>query len=271
MRPLTARIFSAVAALCLGLTACGASDAPRTTPRIHPFSVIEVGKTRLQLAADGRSAIVQIKTDPPTVCAIAYGKTPALGSIADDPNMGGTAISEHIVVLSGLAPGTTYRYKLTATDAQGRVFQSQGLASFTTPREGAARQVDVAIGAKVLAVSSQWSYAYRAANAVDGNLSTEWASDGDGNQAFITIDLGREHKVNGVAFITRDMADGSAITRTFVVVVDGHRRYGPFPAGNRLDPHVAAVSFTGRILRFEVVTSTGGNTGAAEIEVLSRS
>jgi hypothetical protein len=31
------------------------------------------------------------------------------------------------------------------------------------------------------------------------------------------------------------------------------------------------VSFTGRILRFDVVQSTGGNTGAAEIEVFSAS
>ena len=67
------------------------------------------------------------------------------------------------------------------------------------------------------------------------------------------------------------MSDGSAITRTFAVVVDGRRRYGPFPAGNRLDPHIVPVSFTGRFLRFEVVRSTGGNTGAAEIEVFSRS
>jgi hypothetical protein len=65
------------------------------------------------------------------------------------------------------------------------------------------------------------------------------------------------------------MSDGSAITRTFAVVVDGRRRYGPFPAGNRLDPHIVPVSFTGLFLRFEVVQSTGGNTGAAEIEVFS--
>ena len=128
---------------------------------------------------------------------------------------------------------------------------------------------DVAVGAKVVAVSSQYSDAYRASNAVDGNLSTEWASDGDGNRAFITIELQREYKINGVAFITREMSDGSAVTRTFAVVVDGRRRYGPFPAGNALDPRTARVSFTGRSLRFEVVRSTGGNTGAAEIEVFS--
>ena len=106
-------------------------------------------------------------------------------------------------------------------------------------------------------------------NAVDGNPATEWSSAGDGNHAFITIDLGAERKVTGVAFLTREMSDGSAITRTFAVVADGGKRYGPFPAGTRLDPRVAKVSFTGRRLRFEVVTSTGGNTGAAEVEVFS--
>jgi hypothetical protein len=66
------------------------------------------------------------------------------------------------------------------------------------------------------------------------------------------------------------MSNGSAITRTFAVVVNGDKRYGPFPAGNRLNPQTAAVNFTGRRLRFQVVKSTGGNTGAAEIQVFSR-
>jgi hypothetical protein len=148
-------------------------------------------------------------------------------------------------------------------------FQTPALASFTTPRGTSALGRDVAIGAKIVAVSSQWSSAYSAANAVDGNLSTAWASNGDGDRAFITIDLGRERKITGISFITREMSDGSAITRTYAVVVDGRRRYGPFPAGSPVDPHIVPVSFTGRFLRFEVVRSTGGNTGAAEIEVFS--
>jgi hypothetical protein len=277
MGPRTARLVAALAAACLGLGACGGTGdnsgngGTKSTASIRAFSQIEVGKTRLQVAADGKSAIVQIETNPPTVCAIAYGRTASLGSIADDPSMGGTAISRHIVVLNGLTPGTTYRFRLTATDAQGRVFQTPNLATFATPSPVGAPEQDVAIGATVVAVSSQWSNGYRAGNAVDGNLSTEWASDGDGDRAFITIDLGRPRKITGIAFITREMSDGSAITRTFAVVVDGRRRYGPFPAGNRLYPHVARVSFTGRRLRFEVVQSTGGNTGAAEIEVFSPS
>jgi len=269
VRPPTARALAGLAALCLGLAACGGPGGIKNTTSVRDFSLIEVGKTRLQIATDGRSAIVQVETNPPTVCAIAYGRTASLGSIADDPNMGGTAISRHTVILGGLTPGTTYRFRLTATDAQGRVFQTPELATFTTPRKAATVDQDVAIGAKIVAVSSQWSDAYRAANAVDGNLSTEWASNGDGDRAFITIDLGQQRRITGICFITREMSDGSAITRTFAVVVDGRRRYGPFPAGNRLDPHVVPVSFTGRFLRFEVVASTGGNTGAAEIEVFS--
>ena len=269
--PPSVRTLAAVAVLCLGLAACGSTGATKNAASVSDFDLIEVGKVHLQIAADGRSAVVQVETNPPTVCAIAYGRTASLGSIADDPDMGGTAISRHTVVLSGLAPGTTYRFLLTATDAQGRVFQTPELTTFKTPRGSAAPGQDIAIGAKVVAVSSQWSNAYRAANAVDGNLATEWASNGDGDRAFITIDLGRERKITGVAFITREMSDGSAITRTFAVVVDGRRRYGPFPAGDRLDPRIVPLSFTGRVLRFEVVRSTGGNTGAAEIEVFSRS
>jgi hypothetical protein len=264
------KVLGVVVVLCLGLVACGGTSRAENSTTIRDFSLVEVGKTRLRIAADGRSAIVQVHTNPPTVCAIAYGRTASLGSIADDPNMGGTAISRHTVLLSGLAPGTTYRFRLTATDAEGRVYQTPELITFTTPRAIATAGQDIAIGAKVVAVSSQWSSAYRAAYAVDGNLATEWASAGDGDRGFITIDLGRQREVTGIAFITREMSDGSAITRTFAVVVDGRRRYGPFPAGNRLDPHIEPVSFTGRFLRFEVVQSTGGNTGAAEIEVFAR-
>jgi hypothetical protein len=271
VRPRTTAALGSSAALCLGLAGCGGPASTQNTASVHNFHLIEVGKPHVQVAADGRSAIVQVETNPPTVCAIAYGKTSALGSIADDPDMGGTAISRHTVILSRLTPGTTYRFLLTATDAQGLVFQTPDVTTFTTPRQRGGPGLDIAIGAKIVAVSSQYSNAYRAANAVDGNLSTEWSSDDDGDRAFITIDLGRQHKITGISFITRAMSDGSAITRTFAVVVDGRRRYGPFPAGNPQDPHVVPVSFTARFLRFEVVQSTGGNTGAAEIEVFSSS
>ena len=262
--------LTAVGAVCFGLIACGGSGGIGRTASVRDFRAIEVGKTRLQIAANGRSALVQVQTDPPTVCAIAYGRDRIAGINRKRPHMGGTAISRHAVLLVGLTPNTTYRFRLTATDAQGRVFQTRGLTTFTTTvTKPAALGRDIAVGAKIVAVSSQWSTAYRAANAVDGVLSTEWSSAGDGDRAFITIDLGKRRKVTGVSFRTRAMSDGSAITQTFAVVVDGGKRYGPFPAGDRRNPRTASVSFTGRRLRFEVVKSTGGNTGASEIQVYS--
>ena len=114
------------------------------------------------------------------------------------------------------------------------------------------------IGATVLEVSSEYSPAFEGANAVDGDLSSEWSSNGDGDDAFITLDLGRAVDVTAVAFRTRQMNDGTAIT-TFTVTVDG-AVLGPFPAGT--DPVPLAVS--ARVMRFDVESSSGGNTGAVE-------
>jgi hypothetical protein len=120
----------------------------------------------------------------------------------------------------------------------------------------------------VVATSSDFSASWSGANAIDGDLATEWSSAGDGDDAFITIDLGSEQAVGAVSFVTRSMADGSAITSTFTVVVDD-AIYGPFPAGTPAEPAVTGVSFSGTTLRFEVDTSTGGNTGAIEVEVFA--
>jgi hypothetical protein len=48
-------------------------------------------------------------------------------------------------------------------------------------------------------------------------------------------------------------------------MVDGDAVYGPIEAG--FDPPLIEVEFTGQVLRFAVASSTGGNTGAVEIEV----
>ncbi len=63
------------------------------------------------------------------------------------------------------------------------------------------------------------------------------------------------------------MADGTAITDTFTLSVDGADPLGPFPAGTVASPRVADVDVTGEQLRFDVASSSGGNVGAVEIEV----
>ena len=180
---------------------------------------------------------MRVQTDPPTVCAIAYGRTASLGSIATIPAWAAPRSPSHTVVLGGLTPSTTYRFRLTATDAKGSVFQTRAADHLhDTPSTAGRHAGDIASARRSSPSARSGADAYRAANAVDGNLSTEWASAGDGDRAFITIDLGQRRHITGVAFRTREMSDGSSITRTFAVVVDGGKRYGPFPAGNRLDP-----------------------------------
>jgi hypothetical protein len=116
--------------------------------------------------------------------------------------------------------------------------------------------------ATVVDVSSEFSAAFAAINAIDGNPNTEWSTRGDGDEAYIVIDLGVETAVTAIRFVTREMSDGSSITTTYTVTVDDGTVFGPFDAG--LDPPLV---FTARILRFDVESSTGGNTGAVEIEV----
>ena len=111
------------------------------------------------------------------------------------------------------------------------------------------------------------SAAFAATNAVDGETSSEWATAGDGDDGYIELDLGADVDIDTVEFLTRSMADGSAVTAMFTVTLDGATHLGPFPAGTVAVPLPAAVAATGRRIRFDVETSTGGNVGAVEIRV----
>ena len=68
-------------------------------------------------------------------------------------------------------------------------------------------------------VSSEFSAGFAAELAVDGDLATEWSTSGDGDDGTITIDLGAARDIAGVEFVTRSMADGTAITSTFTVEI----------------------------------------------------
>ncbi len=136
----------------------------------------------------------------------------------------------------------------------------------TPPAEAVATPgPNVAVGAEVVDVSSEFSDTFGAGNAVDGDLTTEWSSAGDGDDASITVDLGREVDGVGVALRSRSMSDGTSVVETFTVTVDDSETYGPFDAG--ATTVVNEVDFTGQVLRIDAERTTGGNTGAAEIEV----
>ena len=73
---------------------------------------------------------------------------------------------------------------------------------------------------------------------------------------------------NGVGFQTREMSDGTSVTLSFTVTDANGTVYGPFEAGPGLA--IARADFVGRVVRIDVETSTGGNTGAVEIEVYGK-
>jgi hypothetical protein len=64
------------------------------------------------------------------------------------------------------------------------------------------------MGAQVTAVSSNFGgaasgQAWGADHAFDGQMSTEWSSRGDGDDAFVEIDLGRPRKLTAFALVGR--------------------------------------------------------------------
>jgi hypothetical protein len=252
-------VVAVVVLLVARMRPAAAADQPRG------FETIQVGSLTVTRDPSGTLATLRVRTGIKVVCAVAYGETTAYGHLATTRSMGPAGTFDHTPVLTGLRPGITYVYRIQGVGADGRLYRSP-VFSFRTPAATASLPGrNVALGATVLQVSSAYSPDYVGKNAVDGDPATEWSSNGDGNHAFITIDLHRAVRVIAVAFRTRSMSDGSAITRTFSVTVDGKKTYGPFPALPA--PAVNRVAFAGRILRFNVVRSTGGNTGASEIAV----
>jgi len=268
-------LIIAVGAFALLSAACS-SGADEDTA-VRPFS--EVQATEATFENDptfpGRG-ILRVDTTEAMICAIVWGETEDLGNFNNSLDMNGTGIVEHNVLLPGAEAGQTYFYRLQGSTADGTLYQSE-LMTFTLPPgddtipDDAASEhgVNVAEGATVIEVSSEFSASWAGANAFDGDLNTEWSSAGDADEAFITIDLGSAQEIAGVEFLTRTMTDGSATTETFFVVVDDGERFGPFVAGNPANPVFNEISFTAQILRFEVQDTTGGNTGAIEIRAFA--
>ncbi len=271
---LVAASFALVVAACGG---SGSDGGQGLDSEVRPFSEVQASEFEYENdpTFPGRG-IFRVTTTEPMICAIVWGETEALGNFNNSLAMNGTGIITHDVFLPGAEPGRTYFYQVQGSTADGTLYSTE-LATFTLPEsdeadasmDGAAHGKNLALGATVLDVSSEFSASWSAANAIDGDMTTEWSTSGDGDDGFITIDLGAESDVAGVEFLTRTMANGTATTSTFWVVVDGEERLGPFRAGSPADPSFQAAEFRGRVLTFEIDTSTGGNTGAIEIRVFA--
>ncbi len=259
-----ASLVALPAAAVLVLSGCGATE-PEGTVLAAEDVFVETPVVVPDIS--GTSATLQVSTELDMACAVVFGTEEELGDgIATDADMGGGAHTDHAAVMSGLEPDTEYHYRVQGSGADGHLYRSE-LMTFRTPPADAVETPgeNVAVGAEVTAVSSEFSDDFAAGNAVDGDLATDWSSAGDGDDASVTVDLGRPVDVVGLALRSRSMTDGTSVVETFTVTVDDDQTYGPFEAGTVLT--VAEAAFTGQVLRIDAERTTGGNTGAAEIEV----
>lgn len=264
--------------LSLALAACGGQAS--TEASILPLDTLPGSFQGPVVTNDtGTSVVIEFTSGQPVVCNVAYGTGTIYGSLATMPMMG-TAVRDHSVTLTSLTPDTTYHYRLTLTDEQARVYQSQDF-TFTTaaaePPPPADRPTGqnwaaLSAGAKVIGVSSNFGAgdndsAFGADKAIDGQPNTEWSSNGDGDDAWIEIELAGTYDVHSIGFWTRTMPNETAQIFSFTVSTDRGETFGPFELPDASRIYYFPVTFTAGNLRFDAVETNTGNTGAVEIEV----
>jgi len=229
---------------------------------LRDFDEIQASAVTVTPDASGHSAILEVDTSVDVACSVVYGEDESFGLIAVDNDMDGGAHADHHPVMGGLQPDTEYHYRLQGTATDGSIYVSD-VMTFVTPPEPVGGPLNLALEAVVSGASSEFSSAFAATYAFDGDATTEWSSRGDGDDAWVEIDLGSPQLIDAVVFRTRSMNDGSSITESFSITADGVE-LGEFAADAS-----AGVGVEAQVLRFDVVSSSGGNTGAIEILVLA--
>lgn len=219
------------------------------------------------------SATIRFDTGVPTVCNSPFGETTAYGEVATIPMLSGATL-DHVLTFTGLEANTVYHYQLIATDNQGNVYRS-GDFTFTTEAESGnlidnENWLSLENGAVVLDVSGNFGNGdndkqWGADSAIDGSTASEWSSDGDGDDAYIEIQMAEEVHVTSLSVHTRSMANGTAQIFSFTVTTDLGETFGPFELPDADGAHNIEVDFIASTLRFDAVDTNGGNTGFVEL------
>jgi hypothetical protein len=208
----------------------------------------------------------------PLACTIVFGPTTDFGLAAIDLNMNGGAIIEHNPLMLGLEPDTEYFYRLQGSAEDGTFYVSE-IGSFRTlppSDEAVDNLLSPAGGAQILGVSSNFGGqtndgVWGIERALDNNPNTAWSSNSDGSEAWVEIELRQRSHITQIEFWTRFMSNGTAQIFEFTVTTDSGEVYGPFSLADPDQAYRFDVDFEASTLRFDVVDSNGGNTGAVEI------
>lgn len=225
----------------------------------------------------GNRAVVRFETSQPSSGEVLYGTSKdALDRTATDIAMlPGDLSFTHEVPLEDLKGETKYYWRARAVDRDNAVVLTD-VDSFTTEAaEPAPEAENVALlsaGAEVFEVSSNWGggddeSSYGANHAFDGKMASEWASDGDGDEAWVELDFGEPRTINGFAFRSRHMADGTAVILKVELAFDGDSERGPFDVPEPTERYQFPIEppVKAQRVRIKAVETSGGNTGAREI------
>ena len=264
---------------CVAITILRPSQANAAEFEMAVNSIDEVAEGAMPEVIDisATSAVISFQSNMPLACSVVYGTTPEFGQIAIDADMDGGAHSNHRPVLAGLRPETDYYFRVQGTASDGRVFvgQVRKFKTLAPSQDGLVDLATMASGARVVSVSSNYGDApndgsWGANWAIDGTSTKAWSSAGDGDDAFIEIELEDETDIGEVAVWSRDMSNGTARILSFELTFDGTRTIGPFDLPDAAQAYVFPIDITAKRIRFDVVESTGGNTGLIELEIFEK-
>ncbi len=266
-------LASLLTGLALTAAACSPQSASSLEVQVRPIGAILVGEPEFTDIGP-KSATLLVETTLPVACSVVYGTTPDYGQIATDTDMAGGGHSDHHPLLTGLAPDTLYYARLQGVGPDGTLYRSEQYTFRTAPAPTASDGQNLALpenGARLVGVSSNYGGGgdegpWGALNAIDGDGATAWSSDGDGDGAWIEIELPAVTRVTRVGFWTRTMGNSAQI-HSFQIITETGETVGPFDLTDAARGYYFDIGLLARRLRFEAVASSGGNTGAVEIEV----